>query len=45
MSKETHNDLINKLLEKEKNISKVVKRFLRMRFKRRIRKCMGIKIK
>lgn len=45
MNKESHNDLINKLLQKEKNIDKVVTRFLRMRLKRRIKKFTGIKIK
>ena len=45
MSKESYNDLLNKLLEKEKNIGKVVNRFLRMRLKRRIKKFTGIKIK
>jgi hypothetical protein len=45
ISNETHNDLINKLLEKENNVSKVVNRFLRMRLKRRIKKYTGIKIK
>jgi len=45
MKKESHNDLINKLLEKENNIGKVVNRFLKMRLKRRIKKFTGIKIK
>lgn len=45
MGKESYNDLLNKLLEKEKNIGKVVNRFLRMRLKRRIKKFTGIKIK
>ena len=45
ISNETHNDLINKLLEKENNVSKVVNRFLRMRLKRQIKKYTGIKIK
>ena len=45
ISNESHNDLIKKLLQKEKNIGKVVNRFLRMRLKRRIKKYTGIKIK
>ena len=45
ISNESHNDLIKKLLQKEKNIGKVVNRFLRMRIKRRIKKYTGIKIK
>jgi hypothetical protein len=45
ISNESHSDLLNKLLEKEKNIGKVVNRFLRMRLKRRIKKYTGIKIK
>ena len=39
-----HNDLMNKLLEREKNIGKVVNRFLRMRIKKTIKKFTGIKI-
>jgi len=34
-----------RLLEKEKNISKVVDRYLRMKLKRRFKKITGIKIK
>ena len=45
ISNESHNDLIKKLLQKEKNTGKVVNRFLRMRLKRRIKKYTGIKIK
>lgn len=45
MGKETTNDLLNKLIEKEKNIDKVVTRYLRMRLKRKIKRFTGIKIK
>ena len=42
MKTNTESDLMNKLLEKENNVSKVVDRFLRMRLKRRIKKLTGI---
>jgi hypothetical protein len=45
ISNESNSDLLNKLLEKEKNVGKVVNRFLRMKLKRRIKKYTGIKIK
>jgi hypothetical protein len=45
MKRETNNDLLDKLIEKEKNIDKVVTRYLRMRLKRRIKRFTGIKIK
>ena len=45
MKTNTESDLMNKLLEKENNVSKVVDRILRMRLKRRIKKLTGIKIK
>jgi hypothetical protein len=41
----TEDDLKMRLLEKEKNISKVVDRYLRMKLKRRFKKITGIKIK
>jgi hypothetical protein len=41
----TEDDLKIRLLEKEKNISKVVDRYLRMKLKRRFKKITGIKIK
>lgn len=44
LDKNKEEDLMLKILEKEKNISKVVDRYLRMRFKRRIRKITGIKL-
>jgi hypothetical protein len=37
-------DIKMRLLEKEKNISKVVDRYLRMKLKRAIKKITGIKI-
>ena len=45
ISNESNSDLLNKLLEKEKIVGKVVNRFLRMKLKRRIKKYTGIKIK
>jgi hypothetical protein len=36
---------IKKLKEREKQISKVVNRYMRIRMKRRLRKLTGIKIK
>jgi len=44
---ETNNDesIRMRFMEKEKNIRKVVDRYLRMRLKRRIKKFTGIKIK
>jgi len=39
-----HEQTLIKLSEKEKNVSKVVNRYLRMRLKRRIRYFTGIKI-
>ncbi len=36
---------IKKLKEREKQISKVVNRYMRIRIKRRLRKLTGIKIK
>ena len=45
MKRETNNDLLDKLIEKEKNIDKVVTRYLRMRLKRRIKRFTGIRIK
>ena len=41
---DAHNDLMNKLLEKENNIGKVVNRFLRIRLKKTIKKFTGIKM-
>jgi hypothetical protein len=38
-------DIKMKFLEKEKNISKVVDRYLRMKLKRGIKKITGIRIK
>jgi len=38
-------DIKIKFLEKEKNISKVVDRYLRMKLKRGIKKITGIRIK
>ena len=38
-------DIKMKFLEKEKNISKVVDRYLRMKLKRGIKKIAGIRIK
>ena len=35
---------LNKLLEKEKNISKVVNRYLRMKFKKRVKRFLGIRL-
>jgi hypothetical protein len=45
MDIKTEDDLKMRMLEKEKNISKVVDRYLRMRLKRRFKKITGIKIK
>jgi hypothetical protein len=42
---ELHEQMLLKILQREKNVSKVVDRYLRMRLKRRIRKFTGIKIK
>jgi hypothetical protein len=38
-------DIKMKFLEKEKNISKVVDRYLRMKLKRGVKKITGIRIK
>lgn len=35
---------IKKLKDKEKQISKVVNRYMRIRFKRRVRKLIGIRL-
>jgi hypothetical protein len=45
MDIKTEDDLKMRMLEKEKNISKVVDRYLRMKLKRRFKKITGIKIK
>lgn len=43
---ETDTDIqIRKMRQKEKEISKVVDRYMRMRLKRRVRKLFGIKLK
>ena len=44
METNTDKDIYMKFLEKEKNISKVVDRYLRMKLKRGVKKIMGIKI-
>ena len=41
----TEDDLNMRLLEKEKNISKVVNRYLRIKLKQKFKKITGIKIK
>ena len=41
----TDDDLKIRLLEKEKNIGKVVNRYLRIKLKQRFKKITGIKIK
>jgi hypothetical protein len=45
MNIRTEDDLKMRLLEKEKNISKVVNRYLRIKLKQRFKKITGIKIK
>ena len=45
MNISTEDDLKMRLLEKEKNISKVVNRYLRIKLKQRFKKITGIKIK
>ncbi len=43
---ETDTDIqIRKMRQKEKEISKVVDRYMRMRLKRRVRKLFGIKLR
>lgn len=36
--------ILNSLKEKEKNINKVINRYMRIRLKRRVRKLTGIKL-
>jgi hypothetical protein len=38
------NEILFSLKEKEKNINKVVNRYMRINFKRRVRKLTGIKL-